>query len=499
MAVFGFILLLPLIALFFLADEAEPISADLFSLAQRNTLLLGMGVVLSSSLLGVAFALFHTFYEYPYKRILHGLLLMPLAFPAYVLAFIYLGAFGPATEWSAFFEIQGAVWFLVFVLSLALTPYVYYFSSLGLQSMTQSERETESLLQGGRWLFFRYSTWPRLLPFLISAQILVMFETLSDFGAASIVNVPVMTTMIYKMWFDLFSFAGAVQISLKYSGVILLFLVIEFLFKTFSREPVSSGRDPLRPQSSLPFSMKALLCLLFFYILLAFVYPCLQILFWVVQLQSFQLWVKAAALAIKTMALGAVVGILVVGFSVTLLVWLRQTRQNPRLWVVFSTVGYSLPGSILAVAVYAVLLALVSNVTETVLLVGLVLALSHKFLTAAMRPLSDAVQFLPKELFEISDVFQVPWWRRIRLFLFPYLRSSCGVATLLVMIEVMKEMPLTLMLAPGGFQTLSIQIFNFTSEGEWEKASLPGLMLVLIGMTSVALINLKDAEAGYDS
>ena len=487
------ILLAPLLALYLLQGSAGEFDHSLYILARNNTILLEIGVLIVTSLLGGFFSYLYCFYKYPFKKTLHALLLLPLAFPAYVIAFIYLGMLGPSSSFSLIGlpEIQGELWFLILVLSLALTPYVYFFSSIGLSYVSQSEVETEVILGGGVWSFFRYNTLPKLLPFLISAQILVIFESLSDFGAASVINVPVMTTMIYKLWFDLFSFSGAVHLSLRYSGMILLVLVCELLFKNSTQQKQMANRDPVRG-TLIPPALRVLgLLLMGLYIIFAFIIPVFQIVLWNFMGGSWPHFIETLESTLKTIALGGAVGILVVLFSWMLLLLLRTKNESSKLWMIFSTIGYSVPGSILAVSAYAILLWFYSSLGSFLLILGLIIALSYKFLTVGMRPIGDAVDCLPQELIETSNILKVSFFKRIKIFFYPYLRESCVVALLLVIIEVMKEMPLTLMLAPSGFQTLSIKIFNYTSEGEWEKAALPSLMLVVVGIISVLMLNIK--------
>ena len=487
------LLLTPLLALFLLKGEVGAFDQNLYELAKKNTLLLAAGVVLLSTAWGGLFSYIHCFYHYPLKKTLHGLQLMPLAFPSYVIAFIYLGLFGGGGSLSHWPVpvIQGELWFLIFVLSLALSPYVYFFSCIGLKSISQSEVETEQILGGGFGRFLCQNTLPKLFPYLISAQILVLFESVSDFGAASIVNVPVMTTMIYKLWFDLFSFSGAVQLSLRYAGIILLVLFIEIIFKSRSENNSNLNRDPVLGKKMGTLAGFLVTILMSSYVVLAFVLPLMQVLRWSVSPESLVNLAETFVSTLKTVGVGFFVGCIVLGVSVTLNLLLRSKNESSKYWQIFSTIGYSIPGSILAVAVYAILISLFSSLESYHLLLGLVIALSYKFLTVGMRPIGEKIYCLPQDLVEISRVLNVSIMQKVKVFLYPYLKESCLIALLLVMIEVMKEMPLTLMLAPSGFQTLSIKIFNYTSEGEWEKAALPSLMLVVVGIVSVYLINLK--------
>ena len=129
---------LPFFVLYLFPREESQIDPQLFAEALENTLVLSVSVLLLSTLIGCGFAFVQNFYDYPLKKTIHLALMLPLAFPAYVMAFIYLGLLGPSSPWS-FFELQGELWFLTLVLVFSLTPYIYFFTSLGLRFVTQGE------------------------------------------------------------------------------------------------------------------------------------------------------------------------------------------------------------------------------------------------------------------------------------------------------------------------------------------------------------------------
>ena len=471
-------------------------SSPVFSLAYSNTFWLGLGVLAFTTPLGLWFAYCHCFFQYPFKKTLHRLLFMPMAFPAYVMAFIYLGLFGSSTGWSQWLTLQGELGFLILVLSMALTPYIYYFSVLGFKTLSQNQWEAARLLGGGAFKFMTHHWGLKVSPFLVSGQLLVLFESLSDFGAAHVINVPVMTTLIYKQWFDLFSFQGAVNLALKYSLIILLLLMVEAFFKCRQGAlPVTSLKNPIRGE---PWGVWRQGVFILFpmlsYIGLAFVLPSSQIILWTFQGTAWPLWQETLITARNSllMALGA--GLMVGLLSFIITGNLKSRGLNSHGWVMGSTVSYAVPGSLLAVAVYALLWKGLGPVGESWALMALCMALAYKFLTVGMRPMAHSFEELPRSLFETSALLGVGFWRKWKEFLGPYLKETMGLVLLLVMMEVIKEMPLSLMLAPGDFQTLSIQIFNFTSEGEWEKAALPSLLLLGVGVTWVLWMPLGRKE-----
>ena len=419
--------------------------------------------------------------------------MLPLAFPAYVFAFIYL-AINFEYSYLSWLPLQGQFWFLSFVLIMALSPYVFFFTNIGLRSITRSEWETQLLLSGSFSKFFSSNVFPKTFPYLLSAQILVLFECLSDFGAAAMVNVPVITTMIYKLWFDLFSFEGAVLLAIRYSLVIAVILLLEFLIRRNQRETQSLQRDPFVTLKTNFFIQLSLVTAFLCYLTLAFLLPVIQIGHWVFSSSINLQWASATDSFVKSFMMASTVGVFVIILSLLLQAILYTHKKKPQVWNLISTVGYSVPGSILAVSTYAILIYLSPSLGANLLLLGLIFALTYKFLTVGMRPLSDKFQNIPRELFEISQVLKVSFVRQWFNMYWPYLRSGSFVAFFLVVIEVIKEMPLTLMLAPSGYQTLSIKIFNYTSEGEWEKAALPSLMLMVFGLVAVVFLEKSEDQ-----
>lgn len=480
----------PVISLFLFPQTDTVLDGELVSEAWWNTGLLAFCVVLISSVVGVTMAVFHRFFVYPFKKTLHALLMLPLAFPAYVLAFLYLSSFSSGADYKGLmpFEMQGELWFLVFVLVFSLSPYIYFFSSIGLELVSQSEIETEMILGGGRWRFFKNNTLPKLLPFLVSAQLLVLFETLADFGAASMVNVPVFTTLIYKTWFDLFSFSGAAYLSVRYLIILFLFLFLEAWIQ-LRQDKIGQNTKTIEARQKLSLAQGlGFLVFSFLTVLFSFALPLGLLLKWSLGEWSFEKWQPVLKAAGQTTLLAMAVAFACVFISLLTSLIQRANKEKTNYLTTLSSLGYSIPGSVLAVAFYAMWLKIFGQLNTATMVLGLVVALSYKFITISFRSISESVQSLPRELDELSTIMDVGIWKKWTHFIFPYMRESLFVASLLVAIEVMKEMPLTLMLAPSSFQSLSIQIFNYTSEGEWEKAALPSLLLVVLGAISVTLL-----------
>ena len=372
---FFLIFSLPLFILLFSKPETVDVDPFLFKEAVVNTALLAFSVLFFSGFLGVGFSLLNLLYQYPLKRFLNMMMIMPLSFPPYVLAFIYLGL-GSCFFSQGFFEFQGELWFLTLTLGFSLTPYVYLFCCLGLGGVDQSLMETEQVLKAGFRPFFKTAIAPQMGPYLLSALLLILFETLSDFGAASVVNVPVMTTIIYKMWFDLFSFSGAVGLCLKYSLIVFFFLFIEFLFKRNNQKP--EGKHQTKIQGTRPkFFWRWLItivCLI--YVSLSFFLPFCQLALWSLAETG---WMEVTESLKHSLFIGVLVAVLCVLVSVLLGFVFRMRGQKFGDYLPLTNIGYSLPGTLLAVSVYALLLFLFEEVGRGLLMTALIVSLCYKF------------------------------------------------------------------------------------------------------------------------
>ena len=377
---------------------------------------------------------------------------------------------------------------MVLVLGFSLSPYFYFFSGLGLERLDQNLRETGQILGVSPWAFLKTGLAPLLKPYVLSASILVLFESLADFGAASVVNVPVITTMIYKLWFDLFSFPGAVHLCLQYCMVILFVLFIEFLIRKKERGGKESRvGQKIKAIDPGVFFKWSITILSFVYVSLSFLFPLFQLVLWSLTGESWPQIILPLrhSLFLATGAAGlAVLVSFVLGPGLRVCGWGLKSYLLP-----LTSVGYGLPGTILAVSAYSLLLFFFDEIGHGYLLFALVITLCYKFLTISLRSILERMEALPKNLDEASDVLSVGFFKRLTDCFFPEMKSALVLGFLLVMIEVAKEMPLTLMLAPAQYETLSIQIFNLTSEGQWDRAAVPGLLLVMVGLFSVFLIH----------
>ena len=476
-----------------------------------QTLLLTILVAAGSATLGAGLAWLVSRYRFPGRDLFSWALLLPLALPAYVLAFVAVGLldfagplqtglralFGPDLRLPAVRSVGGAA----LVLSLSFYPYVYLLCRSAFDSQGQRAMEAaRSLGLSRRQAFWRVAL-PMSRPWLAAGLLLVVMETLADFGTVSVFNVDTFTTAIYKSWFGLFSLGTAAQLA----SLLLLvgFAIAMTEHRLRGRAGYwSTGRSVAAAGETLPAHrgwLASIAC--FGVLLLAFLLPLAQLTLW-----ALAGWhgVDVASLraAGRTLLLGLAAAMLVVATALLLAYARREapgrlTEAATRL----ATLGYAIPGAVLAVGVF-VALSLADRVLPAITgvdwriggtLVAILLAYVARFLAVGFGPVEAGMTRIGRALDDAARVLGAGSRRRLLRIHLPLLAPSLFTAAALVLVDVMKEMPITLMTRPFGWDTLAVRIFELTSEGQWEAAALPSLALVATGLLPLILLN-RQAE-----
>jgi iron(III) transport system permease protein len=441
--------------------------------------------------------------------------LLPLAIPAYVLAFVAVGfldfsgplqsglraVFGAGVRLPPIRSTGG----VILVLSLGFYPYVYLLARSAF--LTQSHRALEVAYGFGytRAQAIYRVVLPMARPWIASGIALVCMEALADFGAVAVFNYDTFTTAIYRAWFGMFSIQAALQLA----ATLLLFVFAVLYFDHRSRTAVrfASARDTGRCAQRLPLTGAAkwfasAYALLIF--ALGFFLPTLQLIWWVFKKGAQDLNVGYWHYAAHSLLLAGIGVVLVVSGGLVL-AYLQRSLQSKsiRAVVQVATLGYAVPGTVLAVGVMYPLV-LLNNGLQNALrgmfgdaapalliqgtLLGVLLAYVARFLAAGFKPVESGLQRITPTLDEAAVSLGVTGPRLVRKVHVPLLRTALLSAATLVFVDIMKEMPITLLTRPFGWDTLAVRVFNMTTIGEWERAALPALAIVIVGLIPVALL-----------
>ena len=484
-----------------------------------NTLWLVFGVGLGVSGLGVSLAWLTAMCEFPGRRLFGWALLLPLALPAYVTAFVAIGLLdftGPLQTWlregwgiTGLPEIRsrGGV---VLVMSLALYPYVYLiaknaFATQGAIALEAAQSLGLSRTQG----FFRVAL-PMARPWIAAGLMLALMETLADFGTMAIFNYDTFTTAIYKAWYSLFSLAAAAQLA----SILILFVLVAVVFEQRSRTRMrygAVGRSAAQRRIQLS---PVLAGLAFVYagtvLAVAFLIPVTQLILWTREVIAADLDARYWTFAWHSVLLAGIGALMVVAVALLLAYAGRQRPGTAMMWTQrLATIGYAFPGAVLAVGLFIPVAWLDNWLIDTgriwfgfegaeilkgTLLVML-LAYLVRFLAVGFGPIDSGLHRITRNVDEAAKNLGTGAAGLLGRVHLPLLRASLLTAAAFAFVDIMKEMPITLMTRPFGWDTLAVRVFEMTSEGEWERAALPSLAIVIAGIIPIILLTWRGAHS----
>ncbi|HET8692509.1 MAG TPA: iron ABC transporter permease [Steroidobacteraceae bacterium] len=482
-----------------------------------NTLVLAVGVVAVAGCLGTALAWLTAACEFPGRAFFSWALLLPMAMPAYVLAFVavatldYAGIVPTALRawlgndlWLPPIRSAGGV---VAVIGIALYPYVYLMARGAFLTHGARVLESAQSLGLGPWQGLFRVAIPLARPWLAGGMALVAMEALADFGAVSVFNYDTFTTAIYESWYGLFSVETALLLALVLLSFVALALAAERLARGRRRYTAADAgaRAPLR--LALP-GFRGWLATAFAggVFAVAFVLPAVALARWALAVAPFDLDGRYVAYVMRTLALAGMAALACLALAVALGYATRKPSAGRLAHAAarFATLGYAVPGTVLAVGVVTALGAFDSAWRahlggDGLWLSGTVLALLFgyvaRFLAVAYGPIQGGFSRIRPSLEEAARSLGLATRELISRLHLPLLGAGIGTALLLVFVDVMKEMPITLMTRPFGWDTLAVRVFEMTAEGEWERAALPSLAIVAAGLLPVALLTWRMERA----
>jgi iron(III) transport system permease protein len=477
-----------------------------------NTALLLVGVGCLSFLVGVGTAWLITMYEFPGRRWLGGMLFLPLVMPAYILAYTYAGLFEVTgivesalrALWGTPqgrgrlvpFEIM-SLWGLISLLALNLYPYVLMTTRAAFARQSAQAWEVARSLGVSPWRAFWQVILPMTRPAWVGGLILCLLEVINDYGAAEFYGVDTFATAIFRQWFARDNAAMAIRLAACLMLVVFLLLLLERWQRGQARYDEGGGsfRPILREKLNGWRAWSAtLLCL--FPILLGFVIPVMQLALWAYHagrrglgerfwvLLGNSLWLASVAAALTVLVA------LLIAYTLRVFdgLWLRRMAR-------LALIGYSIPGTVIAVGVLVVAasvdrLWMRLGITSGMLLSGsallMLIAFLVRFLMVAYAPIEGGFQKNGRHLNDASRLLGHPPLKTLWRVELPLLRSALLGAYLLVFIDALKELPLTLFLRWGNFNTLSTEIYNLAKQMEVvEDAGAYALLLVLAGLLPV--------------
>jgi iron(III) transport system permease protein len=478
--------------------------------------LLALGVAVGVLLVGTATAAAVTLFDFPGRRLSEWALLLPLAMPAYVLAYAWTDALQYSSPLQAGLRrtlgVSGALWpdvrslwgaIVLFV--LCLYPYVYLLARTALGERAVPLIEAARLLGAGPWRRVLQVALPMARPAIAAGVALALMETLADYGVGAYFGLTTFSTGIYKAWLVMNDGVAAAQLASVLLLVVAGLLAIERLARrqlrfASSRAGASHTTDarPWPLQGAAAWAAAGLCALP---VLLGFVLPVgwLAWMLWQ-EAQAAELGLPLARFAQWAWAsfrLAALAAVLAAGLALALGFSLRR---QPGRWLSGAarllSLGYAVPGAVVAIGILLPIgwaqqqwpqAPIVSMFTGTTL--GVMVAYLARFSAVALQSVEAGYARVPLTIDESARLLGAGPWRAFTRLHLPLLRRSALVAGLLVFVDVMKELPATLVLRPFGSDTLAVVAFNFARDERLGEAALPSLTIVAVGLLPVVLLS----------
>ena len=472
--------------------------ADLVPEAALTTALLIAGVGVGTLVLGTALAALISFFDFPGRSWIEWALVLPLAMPGYVFTLFALGTFGPSLP--ALRSTGGAI----AIFTLTLYPYVYLLARSAFLGQSRAMLEAGRALGLSRIGAVLKVAVPLARPAILGGVALALMEALADFGTVNLLGVHTFTDAIYRVWFTAFDREAAMQLAALLLSVTLALLVIERLARGRARYHQLSARgeavEPVRLHGAGAAAAALVPILLVVGVVLV---PLGQLAGWAAEsISDGLLPVEFGTAARNSLLLAGASALLVTAIAVLLAYGLRAARSAAgRAAVRVATIGYGLPGSVVAAAVIVPLAWLDDRISDagsvlglepelllTGTVIGLLIAYLIRFLALPFQAIDAGFQRIPRSLDDAARGLGADRLEVLARVHLPLISTGLLTGCLLVFTEVMKELPATLLLRPLGGDTLAVAVWQATTESLFETAALPALMIVLAGLLPVVMM-----------
>lgn len=472
-----------------------------------NSLFLIFGVSIIASILGVGSAWIVSNYNYLGKSFFEWALILPLAVPPYILAYTFTGLFdsyGSANNLVRelfslnsnyiFFPNIRNIYGAIIVFSFTLYPYIYLATRMALINQSRSILEVGKTLGLNKLGIVFKLALPMIRPAIIAGLMLVIMETLSDFGAVEHFAIPTFTTGIFRTWYGLYDLQTAMQLS----SLLLIFVTFFIFIERLSRKNISyTSGSPIYGEI-MKVKLKGYKNILAFLIcliplLVGFVLPILELSNWAInyKLDFFnEDFLKNSANTIYL----AVIAAIFCTFLTLLMNFSIRVQKNNFLFFMSSslTLGYAIPGLILAIGIMQIFnfldnyfFSTLFNFVLTGSILGLVVAYIIKAYALSNSVIEPAYLRVSPYMDDIAKTLNASNLKLLKNIHLPLLKTSFLTSIVLVISEVIKELPATLILRPFNFDTLAVSTYIYASEERMYEAAAPSIAIVLVGLIPI--------------
>ncbi len=491
----------------------------LFGYVERTVMLIG-GIGLGTFVIGTGTAWLVTMCRFPGRGLFNWALVLPLAVPTYILAFVftdqleYAGAvqgtlreiFGWRDRQDYWFPEIRSMGGAITVMTLVLYPYVYLLARAAFLEQSVCVLEVSRTLGKTAWQSFWNVALPLARPAIVVGMTLAMMEALNDFGTVDFFGVKTFTAGIYDVWLNMDNISGAAQLASVLMIFVVVLVVLERMARRGQRYHHTSSKIQALPSyrlSGVKAALAAVFCAL--PILLGFVLPASVLLSYAVVFFDVTLKANYLTITLNSISLSLGAAVIAVAIGLVLAYGLRMgSGPLPRAAVRFASIGYAVPGAVLAIGVIVPMAGLdnaidafserVFGVSTGLLFSGTVIAILYgylaRFLALSFGTVEAGLGKVSRNMDGAARTLGANPFQTMSRVHFPLLRTSLLTAGLLVFVDCMKELPITIILRPFGYDTLATFVFQYASDELFEESALGALTIVAAGLIPVVILAL---------
>ena len=515
-----FLLLSPIISIIFSSFENtfslwEHLFQTRLKFYLYNTFILMLGVGFTTFFIGVSLAWLICKYDFFMRNVIEWALLLPLALPSYIVAYCYTDFF----EYSGFLQTSIRELFnfnspndyffpeirslggAIFVISFVLYPYIYLITKVAFKSTPSSLFELAEL--NGKNQFY-YVALPLAKPAIIAGLSLVLMETVSDFGTVDFFAVETITLGIFNLWLGMNNLAGASQLAL----IGFFFIMILLAFELSARKKQKFNDTKIRGYNGLNQKISIHHNIFIFFIciipiIFGFIIPVLILLENSISYFDIQNLHNLILITKNSFFISFVATVIIILTTILLTIGLKfQGFKGLSFLSTIAGIGYAFPGVILALGSLFFVSSLETSLNALLLFLDINLNLVFigsfyiliftyvcRFNAVAFGAINSGINRLPPNMVEASLTLGNSFWYSLKKVLFPIIKPSILTAAILTFVDIVKELPITLLLRPLNFETLATYVYQFASDEMLGRASAAALIIVLIGLIPILFIN----------
>lgn len=515
------LLLAPLLVVFssiaqFESDVWQHLTSTVLSEYILNSLLLALGTGIGVVIVGTTLAWLMVRYDFRGKSILYWLILLPLAMPAYIIAYTYTGSF----DFSSPLQVHLRMWFdladsarvlpdirnlvgATVMMILVLYPYVYLLARSAFKEQSPQFELVGKLANKSKFKMLFTVYLPLARPAIFTGAALAMMESLADYGTVAYFGVSTFTTGIYRTWFGMGDLNAASQLASMLCFCVLVVLLVEKNSRRHAERFQSRHHqvNQARRIYKLPAFIVFMVCLL--PALFGFILPFFQLFYWAWAYFEWSNFVDYLPTLWTSLKLAGITTLVIVSCALFIAFTRRLTQSRQLGWPSqIASLGYALPGIVIAVGVVQVagmfdlqlnqVLNKLFDYQPGLVMSGslaiLVFAYAIRYMSVGMHNIETGLERIKSNIDEVSMSLGATPKRMLANIHLPLLKSSLLSAAILVFVDVLKELPATLILRPFNVNTLAVKAYELASDERLIDAALPAISIVLAGILPIFLL-----------